>query len=71
MKRKIEIDFDVPDWAKYYAMDENGDFCVFEEKPFLLDEIVGEGIYETKSNFMLLAKNCTHSNWKDSLTIIE
>tara|TARA_B100001094_G_C18078131_1_gene743710 strand:- start:599 stop:814 length:216 start_codon:yes stop_codon:yes gene_type:complete len=71
MKKTIEIDFNLPDWAKYHATDENGDFCIFEEKPFLLDEIVGEGIFETKSNFMLLAKNCTHSNWKDSLAIIE
>ena len=52
----------MPDWAKYHAIDENGDFCVFETQPFLIDEIVGEGIFETRDNFMLLAKNCSTSN---------
>ena len=42
--------------ATFSAVDENGDFCVFESKPFLLDEVVGEGIFETKDNFMLYQK---------------
>ena len=56
--------------AKYSAIDENGDFCVFDEKPFICDEIVGEGIFDTNHNYMLLAKNCIVSNWKESLTEI-
>jgi hypothetical protein len=70
MKQKVELQFEMPDWAKYHAIDENGDFCVFETQPFLIDEIVGEGIFETRDNFMLLAKNCSTSNWKESLTTI-
>lgn len=70
MKQKVELQFEMPDWAKYHAIDENGDFCVFETQPFLIDEIVGEGIFETRDNFMLLAKNCSTSNWKESLTAI-
>lgn len=70
MKQQINLNFEMPDWAKYHAIDENGDFCVFETKPFLIDEIVGEGIFETRDNFMLLAKNCSTSNWKESLTAI-
>lgn len=68
MNQQVELTFNIPEWAKYHAIDENGDFCVYEETPFLLDDIVGEGIFETKSNFMLLAKNCISSNWKESLT---
>jgi hypothetical protein len=71
MTKTITLDFDFPHWAKFSAIDENGDFCVFETKPFLLDEVVGEGIFETKDNFMLLAKNCLITNWKDSLNIID
>ena len=70
MKQQINLNFEMPDWAKFHAIDENGDFCVFETKPFLIDEIVGEGICETRDNFMLLAKNCSTSNWKESLTAI-
>jgi len=70
MKNKVDLLFEMPDWAKYHAIDENGDFCVFETQPFLVDEIVGEGIFETRDNFMLLAKNCSTSNWKESLTAI-
>jgi len=70
MKQKVELQFEMPDWAKYHAIDENGDFCVFETQPFLIDEIVGEGIFETRDNFMLLAKNCSTSNWKESLIAI-
>ena len=50
MKQKVELQFEMPDWAKYHAIDENGDFCVFETQPFLIDEIVGEGIFETRDN---------------------
>ena len=32
MKMKIEMNFDIPEWAKYYAIDENGDLCIFDEK---------------------------------------
>lgn len=71
MAHPVKLDFEFPEWAKYSAIDENGDFCVFETKPFLLDEVVGEGIFETKDNFMLLAKNCSTTNWKESLTAIE
>ena len=72
MKRiQKELEFEVPDWASYSAIDENGDFCVFETKPFLLDEVVGEGIYESKDDFMLLSKNVSTTNWKESLTPIE
>jgi hypothetical protein len=71
MKKKVELDFDMPEWAKYHAVDENGDFCVFDEKPFLVDNIVGEGIFETKTNFMILAKNCVVDNWKASLTHLD
>ena len=71
MVHPAKLDFELPDWAKFSAIDENGDFCVFETKPFLLDEVVGEGIFETKDNFMLLAKNCSTTNWKESLTTIE
>lgn len=70
MKKQIEMNFEFPEWANYFAVDENGDFCVFDEKPFLVDNIVGEGIFETKANFMLLAKNCVVDNWKESLTQI-
>jgi hypothetical protein len=70
MKQQINLNFEMPEWAKYHAIDENGDFCVFETKPFLIDEIVGEGIFETRDNFMLLAKNCSTSNWKESLTAL-
>lgn len=70
MQKQIELNFEFPEWASYHAVDENGDFCVFDEKPFLVDNIVGEGIFETKANFMLLAKNCIVDNWKDSLTKI-
>ena len=55
------------DWAKYQAVDESGDFCVFAEKPFLLDEVLGEGIFETKGDFLLLAKQVSTVNWKESL----
>ena len=71
MKMQIEMNFDIPEWAKYYAVDENGDFCIFDEKPFIIDNIVGEGIFETKTNFMILAKNCIIDNWKNSLSLIE
>lgn len=70
MKKQIEMNFEFTEWANYYAIDENGDFCVFDEKPFLVDNIVGEGIFETKANFMLLAKNCVVDNWKESLAQI-
>mgnify|MGYP003967939481 FL=1 len=71
MKRiQKELEFEVPVWANFSAIDENGDFCVFESKPFLLDEVVGEGIFETKDNFLLLSKNITTTNWKESLTSI-
>jgi len=70
MMKTIEMNFELPEWAEYYAVDENGDFCVFDDKPFLVDMIVGEGIFETKSNFMLLAKNCSTNEWKNSLTKI-
>ena len=62
---KKELEFQMPDWATFSAVDENGDFCVFESKPFLLDEVVGEGIFEKKDNFMLLSKNITTTNWKE------
>ena len=72
MKRiKKELEFQVPDWANFSAIDENGDFCVFETKPFLLDEVKGEGIYESKDDFMLLSKNVSTTNWEESLTPIE
>ena len=67
---EVNLVFNMPDWAKYHAIDENGDFCVFSDKPFLLDEVPGEGIFETKGDFMLLAKNCSVANWKESLTEI-
>ncbi len=71
MKRiQKELEFEVPEWANFSAVDENGDFCVFESKPFLLDEVVGEGIFETKDNFLLLSKNVSTTNWKESLTSI-
>ena len=71
MKRiQKELEFEVPEWANFSAVDENGDFCVFESKPFLLDEVVGEGIFETKDNFLLLSKNVSTTDWKESLTSI-
>ncbi len=70
MIKEIPLKFDLPDWAKYTAVDENGDFCAFEKEPFCLDTVIGEGIFETKDNFILLAKNCVTSNWKESLTQI-
>ena len=71
MKRiNKELEFQVPDWATFSAVDENGDFCVYETKPFLLDEVVGEGIFETKDNFLLLSKNISTTNWKESLIAI-
>ena len=70
MMNNVSLFFDMPDWAKYHAIDENGDFCVFAEKPFLLDEVPGEGIFETKGDFMLLAKQVSTVNWKESLTEI-
>ena len=70
MMNNVNLFFDMPDWAKYHAIDENGDFCVFAEKPFLLDEVPGEGIFETKGDFMLLAKQVSTVNWKESLTEI-
>ena len=39
MTNDVTLPFDMPDWAKYHAVDENGDFCVFSDKPFLLDEV--------------------------------
>lgn len=71
MKRiQKELEFEVPEWANFSAVDENGDFCVFESKPFLLAEVVGEGIFETKDNFLLLSKNVSTTDWKESLTSI-
>ena len=70
MSNTVKLDFEFPEWAKYSAIDENGDFCVFAEKPFLLDEVPGEGIFETKGDFMLLAKQVSTVNWKESLTEI-
>ena len=70
MMNSVSLVFDIPDWAKYQAVDESGDFCVFAEKPFLLDEVPGEGIFETKGDFMLLAKQVSTENWKESLTEI-
>lgn len=70
MLTEMNLTFDFPDWAVYSAIDENGDFCVFDEKPFVVESVVGEGIYETKSNFMLLAKNCVVDDWKKSLNKI-
>jgi hypothetical protein len=67
MMSNISLVFDMPDWAKYQAVDESGDFCVFAEKPFLLDEVPGEGIFETKGDFLLLAKQVSAANWKESL----
>jgi hypothetical protein len=67
MMMQLDLNFDVPDWASYCATDENGDVCVYEDKPFIIDNIVGEGIFETKTNFMVIAKNCVSSNWKESL----
>ena len=67
MTNDVTLLFDMPDWAKYHAVDENGDFCVFAEKPFLLDEVPGEGIFETKGDFLLLAKQVSTVNWKESL----
>ena len=69
-KIQKELEFEVPEWANFSAVDENGDFCAFESKPFLLDEVVGEGIFETKDNFLLLSKNVSTTNWKESLTSI-
>ena len=67
MMNSVSLVFDIPDWAKYQAVDESGDFCVFAEKPFLLDEGPGEGIFETKGDFLLLAKQVSTVNWKESL----
>jgi hypothetical protein len=67
MMNDVSLTFDVPDWAKFRAVDESGDFCVFAEKPFLLDEVPGEGIFETKGDFLLLAKQVSTVNWKESL----
>ena len=71
MEKEIEIEvqqrYKVPSWAKYSACDANGDFCVFDEKPYICDEIVGEGIFDTDHNFILLAKNIVVKNWKESL----
>lgn len=64
---QLELNFNLPEWAKFCATDENGDVCVFEDKPFLIDQIVGEGIYETKTNFMCIAKHCVTPDWKKSL----
>lgn len=70
MQIDLQLKINAPEWAKYSAIDENGDFCVFDEKPFICDEIVGEGIFDTNHNYMLLAKNCIVSNWKESLAEI-
>ncbi len=70
MQIDLQLKINAPEWAKYSAIDENGDFCVFDEKPFICDEIVGEGIFDTNHNYMLLAKNCIVSDWKESLTEI-
>ena len=70
MTSDVTLLFDMPDWAKYHAVDENGDFCVFSDKPFLLDEVPGECIFETKGDFMLLAKQVSTADWKESLTEI-
>ena len=73
-KKEFFFTLDVPDWAKYQAIDESGDFCVFAEKPFLVDENLcgpGEGIFDTKDpRWMLLGKNHSTVNWKESLTEI-
>lgn len=40
MQIDLQLKINAPEWAKYSAIDENGDFCVFDEKPFICDEIV-------------------------------
>ena len=52
---------DPPEWAQYAAMDENGDWCYYVQKP-RLDDCVWYAKGDLEKFFFK-----KHPNWKDSL----
>lgn len=55
---------DWPEWAKYCAQDADGEWCVYDEKPFIFNE-EWETLYEC--NRIHMGKTITNESWKNSL----
>ena len=77
MKQQINLNFEFPEWAKYHAIDENGDFCVFETKPVLFlcpernaprGEIPAKQCFAKMSNVLLFWGGDRPPSLIDSLT---
>lgn len=61
----MNVDVVVPDWAKWFAVDKNGDVYVYEHKPKLSER---DNIWShVKGNLYNLYKGAPPKNWKDEL----
>jgi len=69
MNKKITVEVELSDWAKFVATDEDGNMWEYEIEPFR-----GDYLWVNTSNSRLsrLAKiNQPMKNWKDSLIRVE
>ena len=72
---KEPIDFDpdcLPAWAKWIAMDKNGDWRVYVDEPIIYDEF---GMWEIVKSYGVIPKEYSPKNfkghWKESLFSVE
>ncbi len=63
--KKSEIGTDIPKWAKYYAIDANGDVVVYEEEPAMASSFwFNNGDKRAKT---IESANARNPSWKTSL----
>ena len=44
----IKTDVTIPEWAQFLAQDEDGSWFAYEEKPFCIGMVKGDGIFDVK-----------------------
>ena len=65
----LKMNVIIPEWAQFLAQDEDGSWFAYEEKPFSIDMIKGEGIFDVKQgNFKQLTSGSHQEiDWSSTL----
>lgn len=63
-------EYEVPDWAKFIATDEDGDVCVFDMMPDLRENAV-LGFWDGKPSSLVRVVGSPGWKWQETLVKIE
>lgn len=66
--KTIPIPVQVPDWAKWVAQDEGGDWCVYESRPV---DSKTSWFPTDKRLAMCVAGGSPNPNWRETLREVE